>query len=139
MATFGIDVHARHPNLHQGYATRPDRAYKAEVGGSSPSSPTLLGEPRQSEFGLEGLPAWKTGSQRPRIPSVGDREKHVKSVLAQLRQFPVVAVLGARQVGKTTLAKQVCAQRKGPTHFFGLEDEQDRARLADPRRPASWI
>ncbi len=50
-----------------------------------------------------------------------------------LRSFPVVAIVGARQVGKTTLARQV--QRSGRfkrvTHF-DLESPVDLARLADP-------
>lgn len=45
-----------------------------------------------------------------------------------------MAVVGARQVGKTTLAAQVAAQR----HFkhverFDLESPTDLARLADPQ------
>ena len=40
--------------------------------------------------------------------------------------------MGARQVGKTTLAKQLAGQRSGPTHFFDLESSADRARLSDP-------
>jgi hypothetical protein len=51
---------------------------------------------------------------------------------ALLRQFPVVALLGARQVGKTTLARQVVARRRGPATVFDLEHPEDLARLADP-------
>jgi predicted AAA+ superfamily ATPase len=55
--------------------------------------------------------------------------------LARLRErlahFPVVALLGARQVGKTTLARQLAAERAGPTAYFDLEDPDDQARLAD--------
>jgi predicted AAA+ superfamily ATPase len=43
----------------------------------------------------------------------------------------VVALLGARQVGKTTLARQVAAERRGVT-FFDLENPADLARLSDP-------
>jgi hypothetical protein len=43
-----------------------------------------------------------------------------------------VAVLGARQVGKTTLARQVTAARRGGSTTFDLENAQDLARLADP-------
>lgn len=50
---------------------------------------------------------------------------------ARLRQFPVVAMLGPRQVGKSTLARQVAALRKGAT-YFDLEHEPDLARLAEP-------
>lgn len=45
--------------------------------------------------------------------------------------FPVVAILGPRQVGKTTLARQLAAQWAGPTHHFDLEDPDDQARLSD--------
>lgn len=49
-----------------------------------------------------------------------------------LRQAPVVALLGPRQVGKTTLARQVAESWRGPTTLFDLEDPRDLARLADP-------
>ena len=44
----------------------------------------------------------------------------------------MVALLGARQVGKTTLARSVLAGTTGPTAFFDLEDPRDLARLSDP-------
>jgi predicted AAA+ superfamily ATPase len=56
-------------------------------------------------------------------------ERHIRTLL---RQTPVVALLGARQVGKTTLARQVAASWRGPTVTFDLEDPRDVARLADP-------
>ncbi|MGH7713012.1 MAG: ATP-binding protein [Gemmatimonadaceae bacterium] len=43
-----------------------------------------------------------------------------------------MALLGARQVGKTTLARQVAAPSRTPTRFFDLEDPRDLAQLADP-------
>ena len=48
-----------------------------------------------------------------------------------LREFPVVALLGARQVGKTTLARQLAANR-AVTTWFDLENPADLARLDDP-------
>jgi predicted AAA+ superfamily ATPase len=66
------------------------------------------------------------------MPEHLDRPHHVAQITALLRQFPVVAVLGARQVGKTTLARQIVAARRGPTAFFDLENAADLARLADP-------
>lgn len=60
------------------------------------------------------------------------REYHLKHITQALGQFPVVAMLGARQVGKTTLARQLAAQWDGPTHHFDLEDPDDQARLSDP-------
>lgn len=44
----------------------------------------------------------------------------------------MVGLLGARQVGKTTLARELAKRRRGPTHFFDLESSADLARLADP-------
>ena len=44
----------------------------------------------------------------------------------------MVALLGARQVGKTTLARLLAQRHRGPTHFFDLESSADVARLADP-------
>jgi uncharacterized protein len=61
-----------------------------------------------------------------------DRSIQCTRVLALLRQFPVVGIVGARQVGKTTLARQVVARARRPALFFDLENEQDVARLDDP-------
>lgn len=60
------------------------------------------------------------------------REKHLEKIALSLQQFPVVALLGPRQVGKATLARQLAAQWDGPTHHFDLEDPDDQARLSDP-------
>ncbi len=60
------------------------------------------------------------------------RPRHAAQIVSLLRQFPVVAVLGARRVGKTTLARQVAASRRTGVAFFDLENTEDLARLADP-------
>ena len=60
------------------------------------------------------------------------RQYHLRRVRLLLREFPVVALLGARQVGKSTLARQLAASRRGPTTWFDLENPADLARLADP-------
>ncbi len=60
------------------------------------------------------------------------REHHLRRVRLLLRENPVVAILGARQVGKSTLARQLVAAHRGPTHWFDLENPVDLARLADP-------
>lgn len=49
-----------------------------------------------------------------------------------MRQYPAVAILGARQVGKTTLAKQIAASQKKPSLYLDLENPLDVRRLADP-------
>ena len=67
------------------------------------------------------------------MPATVARPHHAARIAALLRQFPVVAVLGARQVGKTTLARQVAAARRAGTAFYDLENTEDLARLADPR------
>ncbi|HEX9729828.1 MAG TPA: ATP-binding protein [Gemmatimonadales bacterium] len=66
------------------------------------------------------------------MPTFVDRPRDVGRITTLLRQFPVVAVLGARQVGKTTLARQVVARRRGGATVFDLENAADLARLADP-------
>jgi predicted AAA+ superfamily ATPase len=60
------------------------------------------------------------------------RNSHLKAVRRLLTQFPVVGVLGARQVGKTTLAGLLAKSFKGPVTRFDLEDPRSVARLADP-------
>ncbi|MHB8668780.1 MAG: ATP-binding protein [Burkholderiales bacterium] len=60
-----------------------------------------------------------------------DRPLHRRTVLRLLKDYPVVALLGARQVGKTTLARDILERQRG--HRFDLEDTADLARLRDPR------
>ncbi len=43
----------------------------------------------------------------------------------------MVALLGPRQVGKTTLARRLAGETS--THWFDLEDPDDRARLQEPK------
>lgn len=43
--------------------------------------------------------------------------------------FPVVAIIGPRQVGKTTLSKWLAARMTRPTVWLDLESEEDRGRL----------
>ena len=61
------------------------------------------------------------------------RKRHVAAILRLLRQFPVVAILGARQVGKTTLALEILKQSRAAGERFDLEDPADLARLSDAR------
>jgi predicted AAA+ superfamily ATPase len=49
---------------------------------------------------------------------------------AALAEVPVAALLGPRQVGKTTLALEVARAR--PAVYLDLESEADRAKLAEP-------
>lgn len=61
-----------------------------------------------------------------------DRPQHVKTIGRLLREFPVVLIVGARQVGKTTLAQEIGRLSKRAVHSFDLESEVDVRRLADP-------
>lgn len=56
----------------------------------------------------------------------------VDRVLKALRRAPVVALLGPRQVGKTSLARDVAARWSGPVTTFDLEQPSALARLAEP-------
>jgi predicted AAA+ superfamily ATPase len=58
------------------------------------------------------------------------RERLERQVRRLLRESPVVALLGPRQTGKTTLARTVLAGRRG--ELFDLEDTRDAQRLAEP-------
>ncbi len=60
------------------------------------------------------------------------RIRHLLAVERLLGRNRVVAILGARQVGKTTLAQQVAARRGGPAQRYDLEDARDLAALAEP-------
>lgn len=66
-------------------------------------------------------------------PIMIERAAHLDRVNSLLRDFPVVAILGARQVGKSTLALQIMAMRGGVAERFDLEDPADLARLDDAR------
>ncbi len=87
------------------------------------------------------------------------RPIHLAQLTAKLADFPLVAILGPRQVGKTTLAKQLASQFSAGAaglaggagaagaaagagnagqatryfaHYYDLEDPDDQARLTDP-------
>ncbi|MBN1421553.1 MAG: ATP-binding protein [Planctomycetes bacterium] len=59
-----------------------------------------------------------------------DRPDYLARILERLRSSPVVALLGPRQCGKTTLARVVSARRQAT--YFDLEDPADRSRLDNP-------
>jgi predicted AAA+ superfamily ATPase len=57
--------------------------------------------------------------------------RRASAILAELLgSTPAVALLGPRQVGKTTLALAIAEQR--PSAYLDLESAADRAKLADP-------
>ncbi len=60
------------------------------------------------------------------------RDRHLERLAWLFRTFPIVAILGARQVGKTTLARSFGEREKWPVTRFDLESAADLALLADP-------
>jgi predicted AAA+ superfamily ATPase len=60
------------------------------------------------------------------------RTKLLDAIRASFRVHPVVSLLGPRQVGKTTLAAQFAAGRKGKVTVYDLESAADRRRLTMP-------
>ena len=60
------------------------------------------------------------------------RPDHISAIDRLLRRQKVVLILGARQVGKTTLAHEVLSGRKGESTFLDLEDPRDLAKLEEP-------
>lgn len=59
------------------------------------------------------------------------RPHALSELSAALARAPVVAILGPRQAGKTTLAREVGRNTKVVT-YFDLEDPRDLARLQEP-------
>lgn len=56
------------------------------------------------------------------------RKKYKAELSELLKQFPIVAIIGPRQCGKTTLAKSIKYN-----DFFDLENPRDKARLSEPQ------
>ncbi len=58
------------------------------------------------------------------------RPYYLKKIVEQLRVHPVCALLGPRQVGKTTLARQYAADHpEAEVRFFDLENPMDLAQM----------
>jgi predicted AAA+ superfamily ATPase len=61
------------------------------------------------------------------------RTRELNTLKERLKENPVVALLGPRQCGKTTLANQFSRKRSSSgIHVFDLEDPRDLARLDNP-------
>src|SRR5438270_8782870 len=61
-----------------------------------------------------------------------ERTRHRQQIRRLLAENRIVALLGPRQSGKTTLARQMTAKRGADVSYFDLESERDLARLEDP-------
>ena len=60
------------------------------------------------------------------------RARQLEALGALLNRSPVGAILGPRQCGKTTLARDFAKRHPGPVSVFDLESSIDLARLEDP-------
>lgn len=54
------------------------------------------------------------------------------TVQNSLRKYPIVGILGSRQVGKTTLARQILKKSKRKAVYLDLELPSDQNKLQDP-------
>ncbi len=62
-----------------------------------------------------------------------DRAGHLGAIKKLFQSHSVVAILGPRQVGKTTLARRYAETLRSRAHHFDLEDADDLARLSDAK------
>jgi hypothetical protein len=61
-------------------------------------------------------------------------QRNAQSDILRLTQyFPAVAIVGPRQVGKTSLAKHLGVQLQKPVVYFDLEDPEDQVKFTNPR------
>lgn len=69
-----------------------------------------------------------------------NREQFLSKIANNLEESSIVALLGSRQCGKTTLARQL-AQKYGipPENYFDLEDIEDLSRLESPKLALSML
>ncbi|HEY9784727.1 MAG TPA: ATP-binding protein, partial [Candidatus Obscuribacterales bacterium] len=65
------------------------------------------------------------------------RPRYVGAINSVLADNPVCALLGPRQCGKTTLARQLSLKRQ--SHYFDLETAAGRARLSNPELALSSL
>jgi len=71
-----------------------------------------------------------------------ERPYYLQKISELANNFPVVCLLGARQVGKTTLAQQFAQKARdqfAEVHFFDLENAEDLAVLENPNLVLSQL
>ena len=60
------------------------------------------------------------------------RKMEMKNLQGLLKRHRVVGIVGARQVGKTTLARNLAKTIDKKVTYFDLENPEDQSRIADP-------
>jgi predicted AAA+ superfamily ATPase len=61
------------------------------------------------------------------------REEFLNHIRGDFEVTPICAILGPRQCGKTTLARQYTKTYQGKVHYFDLEDPADLNKLDTPK------
>jgi uncharacterized protein len=61
-----------------------------------------------------------------------ERDHEINTLISLLKRHRVIGIIGARQVGKTTLARLLLTHRRNPSFYYDLENPEDLSRLADP-------
>ena len=59
------------------------------------------------------------------------KRKSEPEIIQLLQEFPAVAILGPRQVGKTTIALEIASSLKPAPVYLDLESPSDLAKLSD--------
>ena len=71
------------------------------------------------------------------MPQLLERKDLINQIRRAIAAYPVVALLGPRQSGKTTLARtiyrDVIAAADRVSNYFDLEDPESLARLSEPK------
>lgn len=65
-----------------------------------------------------------------------ERPGYLRKIQALSQQFPAVALLGPRQVGKTTLAREYAKNNQDQyqaIHLFDMENPQDLTAIEQPQ------
>ena len=60
------------------------------------------------------------------------RTQILEDILSAFQVFPVCALIGPRQCGKTTVAREIAQHFMGEVHYFDLEDERDQNKMREP-------
>lgn len=58
---------------------------------------------------------------------MSERNTDLSRLRQMLTKYRVVGMLGARQVGISTLANEIMSGWEGESHFFDLENPEDEA------------
>ena len=60
------------------------------------------------------------------------RTRFLEDIIQAFQVTPVCALIGPRQCGKTTVAKEMAEHFSGKVHYFDLEDERDQNKMREP-------